>query len=156
MADEEIVGGTTEEVVQEKPQIKNKVEERITDLSEKVKTAATERDTEKVAREAAEKERDFYKGLTKLSAKHPNATDYEDEIREKVMKGYDMEDAAIAVLSKKGKLTMNTQKVERETVAGGSATTNPSSGSKGVKDMSQTERLAALREAEARGEIGLS
>ncbi len=130
--------------------------ERNKDLSEKVKETANERDAAQKAREEAEKERDFYKDFSKQSSKYPNAADYEDEIREKVLKGYDMNDAVVAVLNKKGKLNMNQPKQEREIVAGGSATTNPSQGSKGVKDMTQAERLQALREAEARGDIGLS
>lgn len=154
MADEtEVVAAeATEEVLENKPTPRGVERNQI--LSEKVKQTAEERDKEKQARETAEKELEFYKGFSKLSSKYPNAADYEDKIREKVLKGYDMEDAAIAVLNKSGKLMP--QKVEREVVAGGSATTNPSQGSKTFKDMSQAERLAALREAEARGDIGLS
>lgn len=142
----------TEEVLENKPTPRGVERNQI--LSEKVKQTAEERDSERSKRETAEKELEFYKGFSKLSSKYPNAADYEDKIREKVLKGYDMEDAAIAVLNKSGKLMP--QKVEREVVAGGSATTNPSQGSKAFKDMSQAERLAALREAEARGDIGLS
>lgn len=157
MADE-IVGGTTEEVAKEEvlqTEPASRGAERNKDLSEKVKTTAEERDKANQAREAAEKERDFYKDFSKQSSKYPNAADYEDEIREKVMKGYDMNDAVVAVLNKKGKLNMNAPKIERETVAGGSAiTTNPSG--KGPKDMTQAERLAELRKAESEGFIGLS
>lgn len=154
MADEIEVGQETaqEEVLKTEPTSRGVERNQI--LSEKVKQTAEERDSEKSKRETAEKELEFYKGFSKLSSKYPNASDYEDKIREKVLKGYDMEDAAVAVLNKSGKLTM--PKPEREVVAGGSATTNPSQGLKGFQDMSQAERLQALREAEARGDIGLS
>ena len=157
MADE-IVGGTVEEVVTEELETKpaSRGAERNQILSEKVKETATERDTAVAAREEAEKERDFYKNLSKLSSKYPNATDFEDKILEKVKKGYDIDDATVAVLSKAGKLNTMQPRQEREMVAGGSATTNPSQGSKGIKEMTQTERLQALREAESRGDIGLS
>ena len=154
MADETVeqVTAQAEEVLTTEPTSRGVERNQI--LSEEVKQAAEERDAEKGKRETAEKELEFYKGFSKLSSKYPNASDYEDKIREKVLKGYDMEDAAIAVLNKSGKLMP--QKVEREVVAGGSATTNPSQGSKGVKDMNQAERLQALREAEIRGDIALS
>lgn len=131
--------------------------ERNKDLADKVKEAAGERDAAKKAADEAIAERDFYKNLSKLSGKYPNVADFEDEILERVKKGYDMEEATVAVLNKKGKLNMNTPKIERETVAGGSsAVNNPSSGVKTTKDMNQAERLQALREAEARGDLGLS
>lgn len=158
MADEVLEQTTevaqTEEQTLETNSTRDRGVERNRDLSEKVTKTRAELDAEKQKRESAEKELEFYKGFSKLSSKYPNASDYEDKIREKVLKGYDMEDAAVAVLSKSGKLTM--PKPEREVVAGGSATTNPSQGSKGIKEMTQAERLQALRDAEARGEIGLS
>lgn len=157
MADE-VIEQTTE--VAQTAELENKPTsrgvERNKELADKVKEAATERDAAKKAAEEAAAERDFYKNLAKLSSKYPAAADYEDKILEKVKKGYDMDDATVAVLTKAGKLNNMPPKVERETVAGGSATTNPSQGVKGPKEMTQAERLNALREAEARGEIGLS
>jgi hypothetical protein len=129
--------------------------ERNQELANKVKTAADERDAAKKLADEAVAERDFYKNLTKLSTKYPNAADFEDKILERVKKGYDMEEATVAVLNKAGKLPNMAPKIERETVAGGSAINNPSGGTKSVRDMNQTERLQALREAQDRGDLSV-
>lgn len=153
MADEQIE--QVEEVVEEETQTnKSRGIERNKDLSEKVKLTAEERDKERQAREAAEKEVSFYKGFTKITSKYPQAADHEDKIREKVLAGYDVEDAAVAVLNKAGKLIPPKQ--DKEIVAGGSAINQPAQGVKTPREMSQAERLAALKEAEARGDIGMN
>lgn len=144
--------GTPEETV-EQLEIKSRGVERNKDLSEKVKNTSAERDAERQARESAEKERDFYKNFSKTTSKYPQAADYEDKIREKVLTGYDMEDATVSVLNKAGKLIP--QKPDKEIVAGGSAI-NTSQGVKNPSEMTQAERLIALKEAEARGEISMS
>lgn len=140
---------------------KNKIEDRIRDLSQKVKTAAEERDAfaqakaeAEQARVAAEKERDFFANFSDSIAKYPNANEYKDAIKEKVMGGYSVEDATVAVLAREQKLVVNTPAPERETVAGGSAINNMSAPvNKSSNEMTQAERRAALLEAEKRGDI---
>lgn len=121
----------------------NRAEERITELSDKVKTTAGERDTEKVAREAAERERDFYKGFSETVATNPGAKDHQDEIKEKVLKGYSVQDATFAVLGAAGKLG---NQASAPQVAGGSAatTTITLNSQKSPTEMSQAERREQL------------
>ena len=132
----------------------NKIQERITNLSQKVELTAKERDELAAAkqaieaeREAALKERDFYKNFNQQAAKYPGAIEYQDQILEKVKAGYSEEDATIAVLAKEGKFTPPAPKVEEQApIAGGSATTTVQ-GPKPTSDMSQEERRAKLAEA---------
>ena len=134
---------------------KNKIQKIITDLSEKVKITSDERDSLslraqqlEVERDNANKERDFYSKFSESSSKYQGANEFKDKIREKVMAGYDVEDATVAVLAKEGKLGSPTAQVaERDTVAGGSATTAMSgTGEKSLHEMSREEKRAALME----------
>jgi len=123
MEEEQTINLEDEEQVAEAPKVEAKVprpENRFKDLSEKVEMTAKERDEARLAAEAAQKEVEFYKGFSKL--KYPDAAEFQDKIKEKVMAGYDMEDAAISVLAKAGKL-QSSSPVQRESPAGGSATT---------------------------------
>lgn len=130
----------------------NKVEERIRGLSGKVKETAEQRDAaEKAKAEAetratnAEKERDFFKGFSAATSKYPGASEYQDKIREKVMAGYDMEDATVSILAKEGKLT--TPRPEKQSPVGGSAVNNPSGGGqKPISEMTKEEKRAILNE----------
>lgn len=139
----------------------NKVEKRIKNLSDKVKTTSEERDAKtKLAEEAeiaktnAEKERDFYKGFNQVSTKHPNATEYQDKIWEKVKAGYELEDATISILAKEGKYTQVETPVQRESAAGGSAATAMAGmGQKSLSEMSKAEKREALNELESKGEF---
>ena len=146
MADE-----TTEldlDEVQDNPQDK-----RIKDLSGKVRTIAEERDEALKKAEASEadkasqaKEIEFLKSFNTLSPKYPGASEYQDQIREKVLAGYDSEDAVVAVLNKEGKLTPEASEVpEPEFPAGGSAvnTVKEKSG-----EMTTDEKRAKLMENE--------
>lgn len=143
----------------------NKVEKRIKDLSGKVKTTAEERDAERAKAQqletektAALKDAEFYKNFNTTASKYQGAGEYQDKIREKVMAGYDLEDATISILAKEGKFTPPpTPQLPRESPAGGSAPTQlKSGGAKTVGEMSQEERRAELMEAEKRGDIGLT
>lgn len=127
------------------PEPINRVEERITDLSLKVKETASERDAEKAAREAAERERDFFKGYSDVVATNPAAKDHMDEIKTKVMGGYTVEDATFAVLGKAGKIGVQTP--APASPAGGSAA-NAITGSveKPVGEMTLSEKRAKLAE----------
>jgi len=140
----------------------NKVELRIKKLSEKVKLTSEERDEkDKLLQEKesllanTSKELEFFKGFSKVSAKYQGANEYQDKIWEKVKSGYDVEDATISILAKEGKYTPQAPKVERESAAGGSASTSMSDNEKTAQDMSQDERKAALLALEAKGEFHL-
>ena len=132
----------------------NKVEERIKDLSSKVRLTSEERDEkDKLLKErdtqvaSLTKENQFLSSFTDLTAKYPNAHEYKDAIKEKVLLGYDPEDAAVAVLNKEGKLGVTEAPiVPAESPVGGSATTVPTVGEKAIADMTQEERKSALVE----------
>ncbi len=144
-------------------EIINRKDNRIKSLSDKVKLTSEERDTlakEKEefakAKADAEKERDFFKGFNQVSSKYPNASEYQDKIWEKVKGGYDIEDAAVAILNKEGKFTPAPPIQEKFTAAGGSASTAMKGGeSKAPNEMSHAEVKAALLDLEARGEFHL-
>ncbi len=138
----------------------NKVEKRIKDLSEKVKLTAQERDELSKAKEnlenekkALEKERDFFKGFSEISSKYQGASEYQEKIREKVMSGYDVEDATVAILAKENKLvTPQSPPPSKESPIGGSATNTMKSGDqKPLSEMTQAERKAALQQVELEG-----
>lgn len=129
---------------------------RIKELSHKVKITSQERDDlaslkakADTERDSAIKERDFYSSFSDVSAQYPNAKDHKDDIKAKVLAGYSVEDAAVSVLAKAGKLTGGSQAQASKTdSAGGSAATNVQNGAKkSVADMSQAERRAALMES---------
>jgi uridine phosphorylase len=147
MPDEEITKDDEQvEEQEQKPEPKpSRPENRFKDLSEKVELTAKERDEAKAAAEAATKEMEFYKGFSKL--KYPEAADFQEKIKEKVLAGYDMEDAAISVLAKAGKL--NAPQATRQSPAGGSASTAVKSGDeKPVNEMTRAEKREALLELE--------
>lgn len=138
-------------------------EQRIKDLSGKVKTEAEGRETERLGREAAEtktleveRERDFYSGFADIVSTNPQAKDHKEDILAKVKSGYTVEDATFAVLGKAGKLGQAI--VESQPIAaGGSASTGLSGGgSKPLHEMSRDEKRAELLAAEKRGDISLS
>ena len=132
----------------------NRVEQRLRSLTEKVKLTERERDEKDTLlkqRESelasATKEKDFYSKFSDSTTKYPGAGAFKDKIREKVMAGYDVEDATVAVLAKEGKLGTSTPVVEKETVAGGSATTAiKGQGEKSLSEMTKEEKRASLME----------
>jgi hypothetical protein len=145
----------------------NKSEKRIKDLSEKVKTTAEERDAERKAkadeeakRIAAEKDRDFFKDFSTSTAKYPGAAEYQDQIREKVLAGYDVEDATISILAREGRYTPQAPTPvapPKDFPAGGSAVnTIRTGGEKSLGEMTRDEKLQALREAESKGDLSIS
>lgn len=130
-------------------------------LSEKVKLTATERDEATKKAEEAEakaqaalKDVDFFKNFNSLSAKYEGANEYQDKIREKVMAGYEIEDATVAVLNKEGKFIAPPPPASpRENPAGGSANNTTSGGEKNLADMTKDEKFAKLQEAGMEGEL---
>ena len=143
----------------------NKVEKRIKDLSEKVRLAAEERDAErlKVQEESAksgnlQKEVEFLNSFGDQLSKYPEASPYRDKIKEKVLRGYSVEDATVSTLASEGKLSASQKEIQIDNVAGGSAAVNQpiTGGQKKFSEMSRDEKRAKLLEAEQRGDISLS
>ncbi len=141
---------------EQKLQVKNRFQQ----LSDKVKTEAQEKDKAlaeverlKAEKEQSDKKAQFMETFSSLSAKHPEATNYREQILERVNKGYDPEEATLAVLAKEGKLGQMSQPVVRQQVEGGSAMTQMSETDKSNKDMSSDEKLIALLEMEKSGEL---
>ena len=141
----------------------NRVEKRIKDLSEKVRLAAEERDAgkrkleeESTRASGLQKEVEFLNSFGDQLSKHPDASPFRDKIKEKVLKGYSIEDATISTLASEGKLSP--KEVQMDNVAGGSAAVNqPITGvQKTVSEMSRDEKRAKLLEAEQRGDLSLS
>lgn len=135
-------------------------DKRIKSLSDKYELSEKEKgDLAKAKDEAdakvlaAQKDADFYKGFNTVASKYQGASEYQDKIREKVMAGYDVEDATVSVLNKEGKFVA--PKAERESAAGGSANTSQTVSDKTPQEMSQDERRAALLDMEAKGEFRL-
>src|SRR3990167_457464 len=141
----------------------NKVEKRIKDLSEKVRLAAEERDATKRKLEEAltnnanlNKDVEFQNSFGNQLIKYPDASQFRDKIKEKVLKGYSIEDATVSTLNSEGKLTAPAQReVVPDNVVGGSASVNQpiSGGQKKASDMTRDELRAALLEAEKRGDL---
>ena len=140
----------------------NKVEKRIKQLSNKVKLTSNERDEYaklnknlETERDTAKKEVEFYSSLSETTDKYPAAKEYKDKIKEKVLAGYTVEDATVAVLAKEGKLSAGQPVVDNP--AGGSATNLPISGEpKPLNDMSREEKRGEVLKAMDRGDISLS
>lgn len=139
----------------------NRVEKRIKDLSDKVKLTAGERDElkrladQKDAENASlKRDNDFLNSFGDVLGKHPEASSYRDAIREKVLKGYSVEDATVSTLASEGKLSFPKKEVKVDNVAGGSAVNQQvSGGEKPISELSREEKRARLMEAETRGEI---
>lgn len=143
-----------EEIISRNKKKINSLSEKL-GISEKEKSdLAKAKEDEALARQNAEKERDFFKGFSQVSSKYQGATEYQDQIWEKVKAGYDIEDAAVSILNKEGKLV--TPPPERESAAGGSASTGIIDLSdKPLKNMSRDELRSQLLEMESKGEFRL-
>jgi len=102
---------------------------------------------------ASAKEAEFFKGFNTISSKYQGANEYQDQIREKVLAGYDLEDATVAVLNKEGKFTPTQHEERQPIVAGGSASIGiTDSVGKSPKEMNRADLRSALQEAESKGE----
>ena len=140
----------------------NRAEKRFKDLSEKVRLTAEERDTEKrkleetlASKSTLEKEVEFLNSFGDQLSKHPEASQFRDKIKEKVLKGYSIEDATISTLATEGKFTPP-QPIVDNPAGGSAAVNNPmTGGQKTVAEMSRDEKRAKLLEAEQRGDISL-
>ena len=138
----------------------SEAEKRIKQLSDKVRLSETEKDElkklsdEKDTKIASlERENAFNSGFADTVANTPQAKEFKDDIKAKVLSGYSLEDATYAVLGKAGKLNQSSRE-NLESPAGGSATTTVTQGgTKSVKEMTPDERREALMEAEKAGAI---
>lgn len=135
-----------------------KIKNRIQQLSEKTKIAHQEKEAAEKAKAEAEtkaqsfeKQTEFYKNFSQLSTKYPEAINYQDQILERVNKGYDQEEATIAVLGKEGKFGIQPASQTPPRPEGGSAITNVSD--EGKTELNIDEKLIALREMERTGEL---
>lgn len=136
------------------PASPNPAQERITQLSEKVRLTSEERDTknrllmeEQAKAETLTKERDFYQGFSDVVSLNPAAKDHKEDILAKVKSGYTVEDATYAVLGKAGKLGQPAQPAVVQSPAGGSAPNAIVSGQKAPGDMTQAERRTELEKS---------
>jgi len=142
----------------------NKVEKRIKDLSDKVKMTSNERDEfqrlsdQKDTENATlKKENEFLGSFGDVLGKHPEAASYRDQIKEKVLKGYSVEDATVSTLASEGKLNVPRREAQIESPVGGSASTQyQTGGEKPLSQLTQSEKKAKLLEAEARGDLSIS
>lgn len=140
MADEPITQPTSTTETQRES---TRGEERITQLSEKVRLEAEAREKAEARATAAEKKAAFAEGYADMVATNPAAKEFKADIEAKVMTGYTVEDATFAVLGKAGKLGASAPTMQNP--AGGSASTvTPQSAEKPVSEMSQEERRAQL------------
>ncbi len=148
--------------IQANAEEKLKVKNRFEKLSENVILTSKERDeaiakanANAEAQASAEKERDFYKDFSVNVSKYPAASEYQEQILEKVRGGYSTEDAMISVLAKEGKLTMPSSpapQLGQNYVEGGSAPT-AIEGGKSLETMKLEEKYAALEELDKSGDL---
>lgn len=143
-------------------EIINRKDKRIKSLSEKYEISEKEKADLAKAKEEAEakaqaalKEADFFKGFNQVSTKYQGATEYQDKIREKVMAGYDVEDATVSVLNKEGKFIPTPPGEERQPIAaGGSASIGITDNlEKKPSEYTRAELKSALKELESKGEF---
>lgn len=147
------------DVIQQNDEEINKTQERITNLSSKVKEASTQRDDALKVADEAKREAGFYRDFADMIPKYQAASEYKDSIREKVMAGYSVEDATVAVLNAQGKLTPAAPlpPTPPAPAAGGSATYSPPQmADKPIHEMTRDEKRAQLVELEKRGDISLT
>lgn len=133
----------------ETPREESRSQERITQLSEKVRLEAEARAAAEQKALEAERKAAFAEGYADFALNNPAAKEYKQQIQEKVLAGMSVEDAGYAILGREGKLGAAVQPIV-QSPAGGSAITNvPMSGEKTVGQMTQQERRAALMENSA-------
>lgn len=130
----------------------NRTDKRVQDLLEKrqvdakiIEESKVKAEDERLEREALAKERDFFKDFSQSTSKYPGASEYQDAIKEKVMAGYSVEDATVAVMAKEGKLQNFSTPESKDSPAGGSATNAlKTEGEKTIAEMTQAEKRAIL------------
>lgn len=139
MADEII----TSEPQADAPKEPSRIEERITQLSDKTRIAEEARIVAEAKAAEAEKKAAFSEGYADFLSQNPAAKDFKQQIQEKFMSGMPVEDAAYAVLGKAGKLG-GSPKAESTIPAGGSAATTLTDTVKTPSEMTTAEKREAL------------
>lgn len=141
-------------------QVKNRFQQLANDkrtLAQQKEQTEAKLKEEAEARSKAEKSLEFYRTFSQISAKQPEATNYQEQILEKVNTGLSVEDATLLVLAKEGKLGPPQGQVQSQTrtedVAGGSAINHMPEGDRTPSEMSINEKEAQLREMEKSGEL---
>lgn len=144
-----------ESSAQEKLQVKDrfaKITEKGLEAEKKAQEAEAKAQAEAQARMAAEKERDFFKSFSQISSRHPEASNYQDQILERVNKGMDTEEATVAVLYKEGKLNYAAPQPDLGNITGGSAPNTPKL-EKDFHDMTLDEKKDVMKDLEKTGEL---
>lgn len=140
-----------------KLQVRNRFQQLANDkrtLAQEKEQVERERGEAQAKATQLEKELAFHKNFSQLSAKHPEAINFQDQILERVNKGMDAEEATVAVLFKEGKLN-NQPPIQTQTFSpeGGSSINQLSEGDKSPNDMNVNDKLIALQELEKSGEL---
>lgn len=143
----------SEEIITRNKKKINSLSEKL-GLSEKEKAELAKAKEESDAKaETAQKDADFFKNFNTISSKYEGSNEYQDKIREKVALGLDVEDATKLVMVNEGKYTPPVPVVEKESAAGGSASTGiTDSVEKAPKEMSRADLRSSLQELESKGE----
>lgn len=121
-------------------------QERITQLSDKLKQEGEARTAADVKATEAERRATFAEGFVDVVVANPVAKEFKTDIQAKVMSGMSVQDATFAVLGAAGKLGNVPAPSEVQNPAGGSATTQlpANGGAKTPSEMTQEERRAQL------------
>ena len=129
-----------------------KLTEKVGEAEKKAQDALKEKAEIETAKATVEKERDFFSSFADATGNYPEAKNYKDAIKEKVMSGYTVEDATVSILAKEGKLNNYTPPARTESPAGGSATNQLKSDSyKTLGEMTKAEKRAELQKMEDEG-----
>lgn len=148
---------TVEVEANQKLQVKDrfaKLTEKGLEAEKKAQEAEAKARAEAERASKAEKDLEFYKSFSQISSKIAGAAEFQDQIKERVDRGYDPEEAALAVLAKEGRLGAQTPAPIQQNVnvAGGSSQTNlGDGGSKDIKEMTSAEKADALMQMEREG-----
>lgn len=149
------LGDNTEEIITRNKKKINSLSEKLGESEKEKADLAKAKEEAEAKANAATKDAEFFKGFNTISSKYQAASEYQDQIREKVMAGYELEDAAIAVLNREGKFTPALQAEQRQPLAaGGSASIGITDNvEKPFEKMSRSELKSALQEAESKGDF---
>lgn len=123
----------------------SRAQERITELSDKVKTEAEARVAAEQKAAIAERKAAFAEGFTDIVSTHPVAKEFKADIQAKVEAGLSVQDATYAILGAAGKLGGSTPPPPANPAGGSAPTQLPASGAdKPIAEMTQAERRERL------------
>jgi hypothetical protein len=122
----------------------SRAQERITELSEKVRIEAEARTAAETAKAEAEKRAAFAEGYADFVSNNPAAKEFKAQIQEKVMAGMSVEDAGFAILGKAGKLGAPATAPQAPVAGGSAAIQPPQQAQKNPSEMTQEERRKQL------------